>query len=76
MIVTKKQLENQFNEYKSINLELNNFELIYSDKRFAKSVALGNYSNGVLFFKSKYYSYSEMIVFLDGYLYFKGVFSK
>lgn len=74
MTVTRKQLEKTFNEYRSINLELSNLDLIYSDKRFGKSVALGDYSNGVLFLKSQYYSYSEMIAFLDGFLCYKSVF--
>lgn len=74
MTVTKKQLQNTFDQYRSINLELSNLDLIYSDKRFAKSVALGDYSNGVLFLKTQYYSYSEMIAFLDGFLYYKNKF--
>jgi len=76
MKTTRKELERIFNEYKSNNIELKCFSLIYSDKRFSNSVALGNYSNGTLFLKTNYYSYSEIIAFLDGYLYFKGIFSK
>lgn len=69
----RNELKTIFDEYKSLNLELSEFDLIFSDIRMGKLVALGNYIDSVLYLKTKYYTFDEMIAFLDGFLYNKSL---
>ena len=67
MKTTKKDLETFLSNLKQLDIIAENIQLIKSDGRLGRLVALGYYSENALYTVTDYMSYGEMNQFFTGY---------